>query len=296
MHRQAASRLPGLPGLERKSAPEPVKADEHALAERLLRLLAEGDRHARREEDSVIVVAIRKGVSTPVARLPARALAPLLASGAVRCRLEAGQSRFMLTAEGRAALFRQARPVEERFGAQHREMALRADPDQPGASVSVNLREDPLAMLARQDADLPYAPGASGLAAAERLRLDIERASLPPKMTLNWERLVVDGAQPGQGLQLSEQQAAARQRVNAALRAVGPDFAGPLFDLCGFGTGIGAFEREAGLPVRSGKVVIGLALRALARHYGLASEAVGPDHARLRRWGTPDSRPDFPKG
>jgi hypothetical protein len=295
MLRHAGPRLPLHAGIERKSASEPPKAEDNALAERLMRLLAEGDRHARREEDSVIVVAMRKGISTPVARMPVRALAPLLASGAVRCRLEAGQSRFVLTPEGRAALFRQAKLGEDRFGAQHREMVMRADPDQPGANVSVNIREDALAMLARQNQKLPYAPGPSGLAAAQRLCLDIERASLP-KTTLNWQRLVVDGAQPGQGLQLSEQQAAARQRVNAALLAVGPDFAGPLFDLCGFGTGIVAFEREAGLPVRSGKVVIGLALRALARHYGVAAEAVGPDHSRLRRWGTPDSRPDFPKG
>lgn len=259
----------------------------------LLRLLSLPQAYARREGEVVEVIAEKKGVAVVAGRASAQALSVLLSSGAVRCVMKSGVPRFLLTEEGRKAFFRSGRG-EEGFGDQHRRMEeMRLGDDAGGGLVRRNLREDPLTMLARQERG-GFAVPPAAIAAGERLRRDIRHASLPPKVTSNWDRLVVDGAGPGHGLSLSEAQAAARARVKAAMVAVGPDLSGPLFDLCGFSRGVGEIEKGLSLPVRSGKVVMALALRALARHYGFSDEARGATNQPIRRWGTPDSRPDFP--
>ncbi len=66
--------------------------------------------------------------------------------------------------------------------------------------------------------------------------------------------------------------------------------AGLLIDVCCHETGLEAAERSAGWPCRSGKVVLDIALTALARHYGLIPPE-RPVAARLRHWGDADYRP-----
>jgi hypothetical protein len=279
---------------EQKSVDDQSKRSGPKPLDGLLRLLGLPQAYARREGEVVEVIAEKKGVAVVAGQASAQALSALLSSGSVRCLMKAGRPRFLLTEEGRKALFRLGKG-EEAFAEQHRQMVEVRLEDAAGARlVRRNLREDPLTLLARQERG-GFAVPPAAIAAGERLRRDIHQASLPPKITSNWDRLVVDGAGPGHGLSLSEAQAAARARVNAAMLAVGPDLSGPLFDLCGFSRGVGEIEKGLSLPVRSGKVVMALALRALARHYGFADEARGTTNQPIRRWGTPDSRPDFPR-
>lgn len=84
---------------------------------------------------------------------------------------------------------------------------------------------------------------------------------------------------------------AAKERLNRAIDAVGPEFSGLLLDVCCFLKGLETVETERGWPRRTSKVVLGLALDRLARHYGLAAKITGRDRATIRAWQADDARP-----
>ncbi len=153
--------------------------------------------------------------------------------------------------------------------------------------------ESPLLwMHRRKDAGGEGLIGDAAFAAGERLRADLTVAGLLPKVTMDWSHASrVDRSTTQDRLNPSEAAIAARQRVDAALRAVGPEFSGLLVDLCGFGKGLALIEQERGWPVRSAKVVVKLALASLARHYGLDDVAIGRERGRARAWRGEGARP-----
>jgi hypothetical protein len=93
---------------------------------------------------------------------------------------------------------------------------------------------------------------------------------------------------------MSDAAVAARQRFYRALEAVGSELAGLLVDVCCHDLGLAAAERVRGWPLRSAKVVLELALTALARHYGLIAPE-RPSQSRPRHWGDDDYRPTLDK-
>lgn len=107
--------------------------------------------------------------------------------------------------------------------------------------------------------------------AGERLRADFVIGQMTPRTTMNWDA-AGGGGQGGSWrdgeLTASEAALAARERVRRALRAVGDDFSTVLFDVCCCEIGLTQVEHKARWPRRAGKVVLQMALRALARHYG----------------------------
>jgi Domain of unknown function (DUF6456) len=147
-------------------------------------------------------------------------------------------------------------------------------------------------MFRRKDKTGEGMIGPAAFAAGERLRADLTFAGMLPRVTMDWSgQTRVDRSDQGGRLNPAEAAMAARQRVDQALRAVGPEFSGLLFDLCGFCKGLEAIERDRGWPARSGKVVVKLALASLARHYGFDDLATGRRQGRMQVWAAPDARP-----
>jgi hypothetical protein len=172
--------------------------------------------------------------------------------------------------------------------------------EMPGGGAGTVLRdadESPLAWLARRRGrDGRPLLDAAQVAAGERLRADFTFAGLGPRVTMDWSAFGAGGGGRsggcGSAAELSEQALAARERVRRALAALGPELAGVALDVCCFLVGLEEVERARGWPVRSGKVVLAIALDRLADHYGLSPAASGPAEARgIRHWGGEGYRP-----
>jgi hypothetical protein len=173
------------------------------------------------------------------------------------------------------------------FRAQHLSVAHARinTPDGP-LDVWIDEAESPLGWLARRKGrDGQPLIEAVQFQAGERLRTDFTRANLTPNVTSSWDPSRAQGrrGQSGGGT-FSDAVVAAREQVNRALEAVGPEFADVLLDVCCFLKGLEDVERARRWPPRSAKVVLQLGLDRLARHYGLARDARGRSHAPIRTW------------
>lgn len=204
-----------------------------------------------------------------------------------------------LTDAGRARLTR-ARPAPPAASAPPPAPAApgagsRAGPPRAGR-IRVNVAESPLGWLStRRGPDgKPFLEPAA-IEAGERLRADFTRGAMMPGITSSWGALLgARGGPPGRGGELNDAAIAARLRVERALAAVGPELSGVLVDVCCFLKGLEQVEAERRWPPRSAKIVLVLALSRLAAHYGLESEARGPDRpGRLRHAGADDYRPSI---
>ena len=270
----------------------PIRPETPARSlDKLIAALNEPDAFAyvgEHEDPARIAIATRrKGVSLRVGAAP-RAAADAL----VRADLAAWSgARLALTPAGRARAARLAAlPGVDPFFAQHRPVMAVRGLDPEGGKVAMDEAESPLAWLARRkgrDGRALIAP--TSLAAGERLRRDLTAAQVMPRVTADWTIPAVDGG--GIGLNPSERAIAARQRVDAACDAVGPEMTGLLIDVCGFLKGLETVESERHWPARSAKVVLVIALARLARHYGLDAEARGGPSRGVQHWGAPDYRP-----
>ncbi len=120
---------------------------------------------------------------------------------------------------------------------------------------------------------------------------------MTPHVKANWSALVPRDRSRCSGLRdpaaFSNNVIAAKERVVRALRAVGPELAGVLVDVCCELHGLEVAEKAQGWPQRADKVVLQFALTRLARHYGLIGTEARqerPDRG-LRHWGSEDYRP-----
>lgn len=162
-----------------------------------------------------------------------------------------------------------------------------------GAPAAPAPAEGALAWLAgRRDRDGTPLIDKVERAAGERLLADVERANRGPRTTMDWTGV---GDRPGsltetQRLTAVEAALSARHRVERALAALEPDFASLVIDVCCREVGLAEVERRRGWPLRSAKLMLRYALRALSRHYGLLGAAPASS-AGVRHWGAEDFRP-----
>lgn len=135
----------------------------------------------------------------------------------------------------------------------------------PGArrTVTVNLAESSLSWLHARGhlSDRRFAAG-------EMLRADWERAQLSPRVTMRWEPVRIGGDRVG--LTPGERQIAAKARFDGAIAAAGPGLEDVLWRVVCAGETLPTAEKSLGWPVRSGKLVLGIALDRVADFYRLA--------------------------
>lgn len=260
----------GAPPLDREAA-------------RLLRALDEDGAYALGDpaaEDGLIVRSGGAGVSVSSGRYEAQAGRTLIARDLAE-KASGRRARLTISPAGRARLRRERAGRDTPFLAQHLDLVGEGEPSRPVRDTS----ESPLAWMARRrDRDGTPLIDAACYEAGERLRRDMTMGALMPRMGSDWSGIKVDGGAPRDPGAGSDAMLAARQRVRAALMAVGNDLSGLLIDLCGFVKGLETIEAERRWPARSAKVVVRIALARLAEHYGLERAAFGPDRSRLRLW------------
>ena len=263
-------------------------------ARRLLRRLAEPGAClavARGMDKAVIVRDLEDGRTVRTAVLDAAVAQALALKDWIACEQAGRIARHRITPAGRAALKRllaeeDARKAgrtdsDARFADQHRDIDSREmpEPGKPGQrrSVRYNAAESPLAALARRrdKSGQPFLP-ADLVAAGERLREDFELAQMGPRVAQNWDRFLTGadrGAfRPGGGGTGHE---AARDRVMAALRDLGPGLGDVALRCCCFLEGLEQAEKRMGWSARSGKIVLRIALQRLKRHYEELGESAG---------------------
>jgi len=131
-------------------------------------------------------------------------------------------------------------------------------------SVSVNLHESPLGWLKARGLITDRQFGAG-----EQLRLDYERAALGPRITMCWDSPPASRTARGapENGNATDRHLAAKARFDAAIGAAGRGLADILWRVVCAGESVPVAERALSWPVRSGRLVLGLALDRLADHY-----------------------------
>lgn len=130
-------------------------------------------------------------------------------------------------------------------------------------SVTMNLAESPLGWLAARG-HISERQRAAG----ERLRADWTMAGLAPRVTMRWDH--VPAGQACAEMDPTLAQIAAKRRFDAAIADLDTGLADIAWRVLCNGDGLSAAEAAMGWPKRSAKLVLGLALDRLARHYRVA--------------------------
>ncbi len=131
-------------------------------------------------------------------------------------------------------------------------------------SVRVNIAESPLGWLKARDLVTERQ-----FAAGELLRMDYERASLAPRVTMIWDAAPMDSnrrsaAEPGAA---TLGQLSAKDRFDKAMAQAGPGLADILWRVVCAGDSMPIAEKTLGWPTRAGRLVLTLALDRVADYY-----------------------------
>jgi hypothetical protein len=259
--------------------------DVEREARRVLRRLAETGAFlavADGMDKAAVLRDTGQGTPTRVAIVARRVVMAFAVQDWIECTRNGRVATYRITEAGRAVLKRllaaQAEAEALGFGekpdpfrAQHAEWGEKtvAGPDGQVRRMRYNLAESPFTALGRR-------PGPDGkpflsadlIHAGELLREDFELAQMGPRITQNWDRFLTGGRNGGFGDSgIAEGPGAARERVAAALRDLGPGLGDIALRCCCFLEGLEAAEKRMGWSARSGKIVLRIALQRLKVHY-----------------------------
>jgi hypothetical protein len=277
---------------------QPEICDEQALLRegmRVLRRLAEPGAVMAIAPDMEKAVVMRDLARRPkslrTAVLDRSVAQAFLLKDWMTCRKPGRVSTYEITPAGRAALKRMM-DEEDRVGQRHGRgadgLCRRTAPGLGRARGDGRRRPAPGALQSgrkpgggsgpRRDKDGKPFLEPELVAAAERLREDFELAQMGPRVAQNWDRFLTGGDrggfQPDSGL--GEGPSAARDRVAAALRDLGPGLGDVALRCCCFLEGLEVAEKRMGWAARSGKIVLRIALMRLRRHYEETYGKSGP--------------------
>ena len=288
MHLTNETETDPMTALMRMSVPTEIDPFEKE-AHRILRRMTEGGAVLAVAQEMEKAVVVRdnpdSGTTTRTAVVDREIAQAMALKGWIACKTPARISRYSITAEGRAALTGLMARMESRAQARtgFAEAQAGFTPAAPGwqdGSTAEARRnagrtrysgpDSPLTLLARRR-DKDGQPFLSDVlvAAGERLREDFELAQIGPSVTQNWDRFLTgpDKASGVSGGGLSGGPAAARDRVAAALRDLGPGLGDVALRCCCYLEGLESAEKRMGWSARSGKIVLRIALQRLRRHY-----------------------------
>jgi hypothetical protein len=161
-----------------------------------------------------------------------------------------------------------------------------------GDGGALNLAESPLARLASASGEEPAFLAPHQVEAGERVRRLVERAGLQPRLTMSWSAAHVAGGGGRVPGDIADLAADARKTLAGLMRALPPDCADVVLDVCGLLKGLQQVESERGWPRRSAKLVLRIGLDQAARHFGLGAEAVGGPSRGRHAWLGEDARPE----
>lgn len=259
---------------------------------RLLRVMAKKGTWALQDPGGA-VARIQQGRDTPrlLEVVPRSAMEVLARYGWIA---QGVDGAWRLTRKGAVALRRSLSRAQDPANApKPRPAPLPADLPRGAKPARPNVAacESPLDWLRRRrDRDGAPLITDEQFAAGERLRSDHWFAGLSPRVTASWSVVApCSRGRAGTPVEIADNALAARERVNRALAAVGPELSHVLVDVCCHQRGLEQVEQQNGWALRSAKVVLQLALTALARHYGMLPQP--RSSGRTRHWGTPDYRP-----
>lgn len=262
--------------------PEPIQNETTLIFSVLPYLLEPGASLRPGVDEREMVLAVPHGGISLARRVVTHSqINCLLARGLIR-REAAPSRRLVITFAGEQAILglsRHPKDAPEQIRLANRPNRL------TGISHHINPKESPLAWLARRKrADGTPLINGLQLAAGERLRTDFTLAGLSPRINVDWARFgatMTSGI--GHGGSATETMIAARQRVHAALDALGPDLAGLALDLCCFLKRISDVERERAMKQRTAKYHLMAALDRLVDHYRIG--VTGPRQSLgIRVW------------
>lgn len=247
--------------------------DESTL--RFMKLLVGGA--TARAAGSHFEIALQSGFS----KLDNAQIRTLVSQGLVFVAQDACNARH----EARGWLKRQMADHDHQ-AAQHRTLTSGTD------EVEINLNESPLAKLAYSTNGSPAFLSPHHLLAGERVRGLFEKAHLVQHTTMSYDPARVSSSRNGpSGGNVSDMAIDARKALAEISKALPPDCAGVVMDVCGFLKGLQQVETERRWPRRSAKLVLRIGLEQAATYFGYSPVALGAESRRDHNWLGKNSRP-----